>query len=144
MGTNPLWCYYMEGAVAKPWCHYNDVIMSAMASQITSLMIVHSIVYSGADQRKHQSSAPLAFVRGIHLWPEHKRPVTRKIFPFDDVIMVYIIVHSVESEHGFQKLWLKIRKKIHIKFGSPTASFITPPLGDLFDPFLCLSYFCKK
>ena len=71
--------------------HYNDVIMGAMASQFTSLTIVYSTVYSGADQRKHQSSASLAFVRGIHRWPvnsPHKGPVTRKMFPFDDVIMV--------------------------------------------------------
>ena len=129
--------------------------MSTVASQITSLMIVYSTVYSGADQRKHQSStglhernspvtgkfpsqrasnaenvsiwwrhhafilhwwsgqkleeqtvilshtyasyllhigikAPLAFVRGIHQWPvnsPHKGPATRKMFPFDDVIM---------------------------------------------------------
>ena len=70
--------------------HYEDVIMGAMASQITSLTIVYSTVYSGADQRKHQSSASLAFVRGIHRWPvnsPHKWPVTRKMFPFDDVIM---------------------------------------------------------
>ena len=70
--------------------HYNDVIMSAMASQITSLTIVYSTFYSGADQRKHQSSASLAFVRTIHRWSvnsQHKWPVTRKIFPFDDVIM---------------------------------------------------------
>ena len=40
--------------------------MDAIASQITSLTIVYSIVYSDADQRKHQSSASLAFVRGIH------------------------------------------------------------------------------
>ena len=46
--------------------HYNDVIMTMMASQITSLTIVYSTVYSNADQRKHQSSASLAFVRGIH------------------------------------------------------------------------------
>ena len=46
--------------------HYNDVIMGAIASQITSLTIVYSIVYSDTDQRKHQSSASLAFVRGIH------------------------------------------------------------------------------
>ena len=46
--------------------HYNDIIMGTMASQITSLTIVYSIVYSGTDQRKHQSSASLAFVRGIH------------------------------------------------------------------------------
>ena len=64
--------------------------MDAIASQITSLTIVYSIVYSDADQRKHQSSASLAFVRGIHRGPvnsPHKWPVTRKMFPFDDVIM---------------------------------------------------------
>ena len=47
--------------------HYSDVIMLAMASQF-SLAIVYSTSYSGADQRKHRSSASLAFVRGIHLW----------------------------------------------------------------------------
>ena len=70
--------------------HYDDVIMGAMASQITSLTIAYSTVYSGADQRKHQSSVSLAFVRGIHRGPvnsPHKWPVTRKMFPFDDVIM---------------------------------------------------------
>ena len=70
--------------------HYNDVIMSAMASQITTLTIVYSTVYSGADQRTHQSSASQGFVGGIHLWPAnspHKRPVTRKMFPFEYVIM---------------------------------------------------------
>ena len=76
--------------------------MGAMASQITSLTIVYSIVYSSVDQRKHQSSASLAFVRRIHRWPVnslHKWPVTREMFPFDDVIMVIfrvprdIIVH---------------------------------------------------
>ena len=70
--------------------HYDDVIMGAMASQITSLTIVYSTVYSDADQRKHQSSASLAFVRGIQPGPvnsPHKWAVTRKMFPFDDVIM---------------------------------------------------------
>ena len=73
------------------WCHtHYGVIMSVMASQITSLAIVYSTVYSGADQRKHQSSASLGFVRGIHRWlvnSPHKGPVTWKTFPFDDVIM---------------------------------------------------------
>ena len=72
--------------------HYNDVIMSAMASQITSHTIVYSSFYSGPDQRKHQSSVLLAFVRGIHRRPvnsPHKWPVTRKMFPFDDVIMIW-------------------------------------------------------
>ena len=70
--------------------HYNDVIMSTMASQITSLTIVYSAVYSGIDQRKHQSSSSLAFVRGIH-WQlvnsPHKGLVTQKMFSFDDIIM---------------------------------------------------------
>ena len=71
-------------------CHYSYVIMSTMASQITGVSIVYSTVCSSADQRKHQSSAPLVFERGIHRWPLnslHKGPVTRKMFPFDDVIM---------------------------------------------------------
>ena len=70
--------------------HYGGVIMDAIASQITSLTIVYSIVYTDADQRKHQSSASLAFVPWIHRGPvnsPHKWPVMRKMFPFDDVIM---------------------------------------------------------
>ena len=64
--------------------------MGEMASQITILTIINTTVYSGANQRKHQGSALLAFVRGIHRGPvnsPHKWPVTRKLFPFDDVIM---------------------------------------------------------
>ena len=70
--------------------HYSDVIIGTKASQITSLAIVYSTIYSDADQRKHQNSASLAFVRGIHRGPvnsPHKWPVPRKMFPFDDVIM---------------------------------------------------------
>ena len=73
-------------------CHDNDVIMGATASQMTSLTIVYSTVYSGADKRIHQSSASLAFVWAIHRWPAnspHEGPVTRKMLPFDDVIMAY-------------------------------------------------------
>ena len=69
--------------------HYTDIIMGAIASQIASLTIVYS-VYSETDQRKHHSSASLAFVWGIHREPvnsPHKWPITRKMFPFDDVIM---------------------------------------------------------
>ena len=85
-----------KGNIACRWhstLHYNDVIMDTMESQITSLMIVYSTVYSGAYQRKHQISASLAFVRGIHRWPVNsplKGSVTRKMFPFDDVIMITI------------------------------------------------------
>ena len=71
--------------------HYADVIMTILASLITSLTVVYAIVYSDVNQRKHQSSASLAFVREIHRGPvnfPHKWPVTRKMFPFDDVIMI--------------------------------------------------------
>ena len=83
--------------------YYNDVIISAMASRITSLTIVYWSVCSGADQRKHQSSASLAFVRGIHRWPAnslHKGPVTRKMFPFDDVIArVVNLVNEISLDY---------------------------------------------
>ena len=81
-----------EGAMpVHGLCHYGDVIMGAIASQITSLtIVVYSTVYSDAERRKHQSSASLLFVRGTHRGPvysPYKWPVTRKMFPFDDVIM---------------------------------------------------------
>ena len=81
---------FMSLHLYDSFLHYDDVIMTMLASQITSLTIVYSIVYSGVNQRKHQSSASLAFVREIHRGPvnfPHKWPVTRKMFPFDDVIM---------------------------------------------------------
>ena len=73
--------------------HYIDVIMGAVVSQITSLMVVFSTVYFGTDQIKWQSSASLAFVRGIHRLPvnsPHKGPVTQKMFPFEGVIMTVL------------------------------------------------------
>ena len=70
------------------WWHFHHWLH--WKSQITSLTIVYSTVCSGAEQSKHQSSASMAFVWGIHRWPvnsPHKWPVTRKMYPFDDVIM---------------------------------------------------------
>ena len=64
--------------------------MGVIAYQITSLTVVYSMIYTDADQRKYQSSASLAFVRGIHRGPvnsPHKWPVTRKMLPYDDVIV---------------------------------------------------------
>ena len=81
-------CPNMQPCCPTRW-YYNDVIMDAIASQITNLTIVYSIVNSSADKKKHQSSASLAFVRGIHRRPvnsPHKWPVTRKMLPFDDVM----------------------------------------------------------
>ena len=77
-------------------------------SQITSLAIVYSTVYSGADQRKPQSSASLAFVRGIHRGPVnslHKWPVTRKMFPFDDVIM-NTLFKGIDSQRNMDFCWV--------------------------------------
>ena len=92
--------------------HYSDVIMDAIASQIAILTIVYPTVYSSVDQRKHESSASLAFVRGIHRWPvnfPHKGPVTRKMLPFDDVIIICIIEHG---RHG--RPMAAISGKLHI------------------------------
>ena len=59
-----------------------------MTSQITGISIVCSTVCSGGDQRKQQSSTSLDFVTGIHRWPvDSPHEITRKMFPFDDVIM---------------------------------------------------------
>ena len=72
--------------------HYSDIIMRMIPSQITAVSTVCLDIYSGTDQRKHQSSTSLAFVRGIHrslLDHSHKRPVTCKIFPFGDAILVF-------------------------------------------------------
>ena len=96
-----------------------NIIMITTAFQITSVSIVYLTVCSGPGQRKHQSSASLAFVRGIHRGPvnsPHKRPVTRKVVPFDDVIMKLIDL-SVACRYfgttwqfnfqylGFETLW---------------------------------------
>ena len=89
--------------------HYNDAMMGTIASQITSCTIVYSTVYSDADQRKHQSSASLAFVRGLHPGPvnsPHKWPVTLKMFPFDDVIMKNVYMVSTElTRHNPSPTW---------------------------------------
>ena len=77
-----LYCLLNRFYWCRSWFHYCVVIMSAMASQIASLTMVYSTVYSGADQRKHQSCASLALERGIHrvllcgsgLWPNGACP----------------------------------------------------------------------
>ena len=82
---NKMFCIW-----GKIYTHYNDVIMATMASKITGISMVCSVVCFGADQGKHQSSASLAFMRGIHRWPvnsPHKGPVMQKMFPIDDVVM---------------------------------------------------------
>ena len=100
------WALHIWGQTqTKASVHYTDFIMGASASQITSLTIVHLTVYSDTDQRKHQSSASLAFVRGIHREPvnsPHKWPVSRKIIPFHDVIMArHLAIRTKGPRYGF-------------------------------------------
>ena len=144
LGQNPpAWHLWWMTSV-RDWgmgiIHYNDVIMIAMASQITSLTIVYSTVYSGPDQRKHQSTASLAFVHGIHRWPvnsPHKRPVTRKMFPFDDIIMPFKSIWHCWSYSftwrypsigslfiNFIRRWCA--RKIHVQNKIPTNKYWTP------------------
>ena len=95
-------CMYVLCVCVFVYNHHIDVIMTTMASQITSLTVVYSAVYSDADQRKHQSSVSLAFVWGIHrglVNSPHKGPVTRKMFPFDDVI-IWIIMWTIIYHEG--------------------------------------------
>ena len=106
--------------------HYCDVIMGMMASQITSLTIVYSIVHSGADQRILQSSVSLAFVWGIHRWPvnsSHKWPVMQKTFSFDDVIMYLSLLDCIS--HGYHIVYKKICLLITL-----WSSFLEKTKGD--------------
>ena len=119
--------------------HYNDVMVDSIRSQITSLTIVYSIVYSDADQRKHQSNASLVFVRLIHRGPvnsPHKWPVTRKMFPFHDVIM-FCLNSSTSSRHQILLL------SISFKLFQCTSTF---PLRDRHDfrEFLKLNSFISS
>ena len=127
--------------------------MGVMASQITNLTIVYSIVHSGADQRKHQSSASLAFVQGIHQWlvdSPHKWPVTRKMFSFDDIIMPnFICISSIRTSTNSQA-----GKMMPGGSGAESTDMADSRLcssgswareysRDIFWPLLCCIY-CKK
>ena len=97
----PLHIHIVVESVSLSWrCHANITVTSwwarwrlkSRASPLFALLVQVQI-------KKHQSSASLAFVRGIHRWPvhfPHKRPVTRKIFPFYDVIMNNATTSNVE------------------------------------------------
>ena len=104
--------------------------MGVMASQITSFLIVYSTIYSGADQRKHQSSTSLAIVRGIHRWPvnsQHKGLVMRKMFPFDNVIMKAIFNISCPQNQNKQ-IGVTVRQAKHHAY---CAQYIKHNLGGI-------------
>ena len=121
------WVDYCQLACPRAWCwdwniprgisqyHYSDVIMSTMASQTISL----TIVYLGTDQRKHQSPASLAFVMGIHRWPVNsprKGPVTREMVPFDDVIMLWLLV-AISHVHRLIGMNVLFTEEIPLRVG---------------------------
>ena len=121
----------LPGQFATLSPHYGDVTMGAIGPQITSLTVVYSTVYSDVDQRKHQSSASLAFVRGIHRGPvnsPHKWPVTRKMFPFDDVIMS----KHVQCDIRILKLWICRVDIDHRRILSVRSSYRDPFLSTNF------------
>ena len=98
----------------SPRPHYSDIIMSTITSQITSLTIVYSTVYS--DQRKHQSSASLAFVREIHRWPvnsPHKGPVTWKTLLQKSgtyiMYIIFLIIGQLNDSIGTLEKYIAIR-----------------------------------
>ena len=130
--------------------HYDDVIMGAIASQITSLTIVYSTVYSDADQRKHQSSASLAFVWGIHRGPvssPHTWPVTRKMLPFYDVIMRWnseqlMLTYCMQITFTITRNNNAINNRRSCRFPCPPATVIlqirSRTLGCIVQLFNCL------
>ena len=130
---------YVPGSAEKIWVgmvhqqHYSDVIMGAMASQITSFTIVYSTSNSGADQRKHQSFASLTFVRGIHRWPvnsTHKWPVTRKCFHLMKSSCLSCFFYSPDN-------LFDIRRKINgLVWVRPYRSFLTHNVAKVIELFI--------
>ena len=123
------------------YIHYNDVIMGMIASQITSFTIVYSTFYSDADQRKHLSSASLAFVQGIHrgsVNSPHKWSVTRKMFPFDDVIMRSICYQPFVVSHFIFKMW--VCRLVTRELGVGQNMFLTSHVRNTILLTFCFAY----
>ena len=116
--------------------------MDAIASQITNLTIVHSTVCIAADQRKHQSSASLVFVRGIRRWPmnsPHKWPVTRKMFPFYDVIMWWLSLVTYICVTGPR--WVDI---LLYRYWLVTNICYKQKCMYIYDILTCINYACVR
>ena len=105
--------------------HYTGIIMSAITPQITSVSIVCSVVCWGSDQIKLKNSVSLVFVRGIHRRPMnslHKEPVTRKMFPFDNVIMKWFINGALV---GMGFIWYTVFHYLDVcNFGSVSNAVV--------------------
>ena len=103
IGNTDVTIFYSITSLSVKCCHYSDVMVSAMASQVTSLRIVYSTFDSSADQTKYQSSASLASVRGTRRWPmisPHKGPMKQKCFNLMKPTCVMWISHQAA------RLWI--------------------------------------
>ena len=127
--------------------HNSDVTMSAIASQITSLTIVCSTVYSGADQRKYQSPVLLAFVEfTLSVNSPHKGPVTWKILPCDDVIILFgamTFITSMITISSAGDYWYidenRLMNTILLK-GLQLSSWVQPMFGNKAERKIHVSY----
>ena len=106
--------------------HYSDVIMGGRDS--ISDHQPHDCLLKCLFRRRSKKTsklASLAFVQGIHRGPvnsPHKWPVTRKMFPFDDVIMVYWWLGIIRFGHSYDisrlrifELWIKFHQCSFLK-----------------------------
>ena len=142
------WDFHFDNIRCSQWSnyHYNDVIISAMTSQITSLTIVYSTVYSGADQRKHQPSGSLAFVRGIHRWPasnaenvsiwwRHHVVKTTTLLLISPTAMCYLqIIKSYTCQFHRKFKWLTL---------NPCCTRSSRNLNNTNQSVMCLSWIYK-
>ena len=92
--------------------HYNDVITTAMASQITDVSIVYSTVCSGADKINH-SSASLVFLGNWPVISLHKGPVTRRMFPFGDIVLTLLLLLVLLRSDRLSRLRLELERLRH-------------------------------
>ena len=122
--------------------HYNDVIMSVMASQITGVSVAYSTVGSGADQRKHATwkQAPR------HRWPvnsPHKGPVTRKLFLYDNVILWRMLLRQLRYIQN-TSINIETHKKLCPAFDvKMVPGDRQPPFGDMLAKWRLGSQSCK-
>ena len=117
-----------------------DVIMTTMASQITSLIVVYSTVYSDADQRKHQSSASLTFVRGI---PRTKDQLHGKCFHMmtlscDDMVLIW--QYNICNHHIDDVCWriTRLSQSNDTIYTNDSISSMTTSNGCIFHAVCCL------
>ena len=113
--------------------HYSDVIMSAMTSRITDVLIACSTVCSGTEQRIHQTSASLVFVRGNPPVTPHKWSVTWKMFPPDDVIMLILCSSRIDENQGERRMRYKGSKNLKRRW---TMGVVPYMMDDSFSEFV--------